>query len=97
MIHLLFTLVLLSIPLTFVLIDYFKKRPKFKVGDFIGMGYDVEEWDKPPHVIRIDEVGKKRYKTSFYVPTIKQWRTDPVRIYFTDQHLYTRVRNPEEK
>jgi hypothetical protein len=69
--------------------------PKFKVGDCIEFQSNKERWEEPSSIERIEEVGKKKYRTSLFLRS-NNWYSISLGIRFTSQKYYKKVDCPNE-
>lgn len=71
-------------------------KPKFAKGDCVQRTADIERWEEPEPIIKILEVGRKKYRTTEWSPDTKtfnpNWDSHPFLIIDT---FNTKVRCPK--
>ena len=72
------------------------EKPKFAKGDCVQRTADVEHWEQPEPIVKILEVGRKKYRTTEWNPETKtfdlNWESHAFLIIDT---FNTKVRCPK--
>ena len=85
-------LIFAAVVVAFTACDLFTPSPRFKVGDCVMVDNERERWERTT-VTRIEEVGRRGYRESFFIGG--RWLIEkPSTLYFTHQNVYRIVPCP---